>query len=170
MLAIFTNEIEIVHMLLDKGATVNTVNRAGNYPIMWASKHNDSKIVDLLIERGADVNVEDAHGFNSLHFCAFQNAAQACKRLLDAGAKVNAVNEKGQSALFSASEFHQPDVIRVLVEGGANCKLRDNFGNGPVDYCSGDAATQGYTGKPWEISTLEQLRACGGRYKGEDEL
>ena len=41
LLALWGGHKEIVKMLLDKGATVHIQNRAGNYPIMWAAKHED---------------------------------------------------------------------------------------------------------------------------------
>lgn len=47
-------------------------------------------------------------------------------------------------------------------------QLRDYKTNGPVDLCSGRAASQGYTGEPHEVQTLEQLRAAGAIYWEEE--
>lgn len=53
-----------------RATQVSVRNRAGNTPIMWASRQNDTSILKLLIERGADVNAKDDKGFTALHFAA----------------------------------------------------------------------------------------------------
>ena len=149
-------------MLLEYGASINIRNRAGNYPVAWAARHNDTSILQMILDKGATVNDADDKGFTALHICAFANSVPACEILLDKGADVNAANEKGYTPIFTAAEMHNTEVALVLMDRGADMTLEDENENGPVDLCSGRAATQKYEGLPHQVKLLETMREKGG--------
>lgn len=167
-LAAYMGRVEAVQLLLAKGASVHNTNRAGNTALQWASRHNDTTIVSLLIQRGADVRHADNTGFTALHFCAYANAVDTCRLLLDNGADVNAVTEKGYTAVCTAAEHHNTPVAELLIERGADVKsVEDENQNGPLDLCSGRAATVKYEGLPHQVAMVELLRKHGAVYHEE---
>ena len=87
--------------------------------------------------------------------------------LLRHGADVNAATDKGYTPIFTAAEHHNTDVALLLMDRGADMTLEDENENGPVDLCSGRAATQKYEGLPHQAKLLETMRAKGGLYHEE---
>jgi len=103
--------------------------------------------MEMLLERGANVNSADDKGFTALHFAAAANAVKPTQMLIDRGADVNAATEKGHTPIFTAAEQHNTAVALILMDNGADMTLEDENENGPVDLCSGRAATRQYTGE-----------------------
>lgn len=79
--AVWHNYFELVKLLIEKGADVNTVttettattiyqNMVGATPLHIASYLGNLKLVRLLLESGADVNIHDANGKSPLHYLA----------------------------------------------------------------------------------------------------
>lgn len=166
-LATWMGKKEAVRMLLDHGASINVRNRAGNFPLAWSARHNDTSILEWFLEKGATVNDGDDKGFTALHICAYANAVEACRLLLNKGANVNAATEKGYTAIFTAAEHHNTAVALLLMDSGADMTLEDEGENGPLDLCSGRAATQKYEGLPHQVTLVETMREKGALYHEE---
>ncbi len=54
--------IEQVKTLLDKGADVNSKNKLGNTPLMFAANIGNTELVKLFVKAGADVNAKSNNG------------------------------------------------------------------------------------------------------------
>lgn len=63
---------------------------------------------------------------------------QRVRELLDEGIDINHKNEQneGRAALHAASENNREDVVRFLLEKGANVNIQDSAGNTPLLYAS----------------------------------
>jgi ankyrin repeat protein len=97
-------------------------------------------IVPLLIAAGADVNVVDCYGRTPL-FCA--DAVAAAQALLDAGAEVNCQNlAGGRSPLFSYDVLHNPAVLALLLDNGADIFVRSSAGSTPLHYAAATTSTE----------------------------
>jgi ankyrin repeat protein len=59
---------QIVQLLLDRGADINTRSGMGVTALMLATQRNHIDVVKLLITQGADVNAKDDRGFTALSF------------------------------------------------------------------------------------------------------
>ena len=79
--------------------------------------------------------------------------------LIDRGADVNAATEKGHTPIFTAAEQHNTAVALILMDNGADMTLEDENENGPVDMCSGRAATRQYTGTDSQVCVCVCARA-----------
>lgn len=91
------------------------------------SQGNEKRIAEL-IRKGADVRYAE----NGLPLI---NKAVSCKvsvdrikTLLDAGADINSVNHAQESVLMFAVGFDQPELLKYLLERGANIYQRNIFG------------------------------------------
>lgn len=75
--------VDIMKLLLDSGAHVNTANRYGLTPLSISScRYKGMRIVNLLIKRGANVNLKAKDGRSALHLAAEEGHRWITKKLL----------------------------------------------------------------------------------------
>ena len=61
-----SGNIEIINLLLTKGADIELKNKAGGTPLMWAAVYGNEQAVRTLIGHGANPNVKDVDGMSAL--------------------------------------------------------------------------------------------------------
>lgn len=84
----YSNNIEVVEVLLEAGAEVGATNNSGDTPLHWAARANpDERFTQTLIDAGADVNARDKFGWSAVLTAAEGNSnPQVIATLIDAGA------------------------------------------------------------------------------------
>src|ERR1051325_1833617 len=117
---------------------LNLVDEDGRTPLMHAvlAENADSKIVSMLLERGADVNAQDkGRHWTALHFAAQSQRDDIVKVLLENGARVDPVDTFGNTPLWVAvmNTLSRLDVVRRLVESGADPNRKNQAGVAPID-------------------------------------
>ena len=142
--AIETNDPELVHRLLDRGATIAPTDllRAAHNGILdtgesdglgvWANR-GPTTIARLLLERGADANVQDDKGQTPLIVASLNGDDLMLPLLLAHGANINAQDKDGCTALHWAAGNGQTRVVRFLLVHSANPALRDTEGKTALD-------------------------------------
>ena len=81
--------------------------------------------VRLLLSRGADPNIATSKSWTPLHWAAYFGKRESVKLLIAAGAQVNTQESRfGHTALVSAARHGHLDVIRILLESGADPTIR----------------------------------------------
>ncbi|HLK55809.1 MAG TPA: ankyrin repeat domain-containing protein [Chthonomonadaceae bacterium] len=138
--AVYFRAHGIQHLLLARGAAVNTRDDKGNTALTWAASRADPVSIKLLIARGADVNGADRAGTMPLMWAAVSAHADCARLLLDRGAAVNAANKYGETALIYAIGYHHLDTARLLISRGADVNKASLYGTTPL-MC---ATTNGY--------------------------
>ena len=131
---------DIARYLIEKGADVSIKGNTG-YTALMASAGMSEEIFDLLVANGADMNVKLEDGTSTFmlsisgvmsDFVGFKNA----KKLLDNGADVdesfNSGPAEGYTCLMMAARNQRPDIVKFLVENGANVNARAANGNTPL--------------------------------------
>jgi hypothetical protein len=106
-----SNHIELVRLLLAKGAAVNTADGGGFTPLLAAASSGDrnAPLVKLLLDHGAAVNVKSGDTFEMvksgpiqlghltpLQMVAAQRTLRRSRRWSKAGANVNAKDVRSQ--------------------------------------------------------------------------
>ena len=129
---------EVVELLLGRGADVDaTID--GESVLVSALNHEHTEVVGLLLERGAQVDLWD-FGVPRL--------------LLERGAEVglrDCVN--GKSALMIASECGQCEVVKLLLDAGAQVDLQDKVGRTAIVLASEH--------EHWKVGMLLLQRMAG---------
>ena len=131
--AVGTRRKELVQLLLDKGADVNgkdSENRTPLGALFYSGGQNEgtADIVSLLLTKGADPN-EKIYGETFLSR-AISNDSKDLVRVLLASKKVNlkALGEGRQSPLFQALQSGRVEIVKMLLEAGADPTETDDKG------------------------------------------
>lgn len=113
----------IVELLCEYGADINTQNQEKSTPLHWASYCNAIKTVILLCNKGAKVNIQDNDGWTPLHYASHSGAIENVKLLYDKGAIINIKNNKGRTALDIAESADHIETAQLL----RNCAAIQNY-------------------------------------------
>ncbi len=112
------------------GGNVNVTNNKTYTPFILATYNGHTEAAETLLEVGADACVLDNKGNNAFMGVAFKGHQQVAKWLVEkTQCKVNHQNYAGQTALMMASLFGREDIIKLLLEHGADPLLTDPQGN-----------------------------------------
>jgi tetratricopeptide (TPR) repeat protein len=137
--AVIHENSDAVHVLLDKGADVNSKLEDGRTALYFAAMHSKD-LVQLLLAKNADVNLSDSYGISPLMNAAGDGNVEAVKLLLAHGASVNqkvidtkvdpaggqVIADKGATALSIAKKRMQfgttpkaQEIVTLLERAGA---------------------------------------------------
>jgi ankyrin repeat protein len=151
------DSLEYITLLLDKGADPNArmiessetrtvftnqwLDEEGATAFLRAAQSGDVPLMRLLLEHGADPHIYTELGVTPLAVAAgigwvegvttewsTAQTVEAVKLLLELGIDPNYQADTGRVALHGAAHKGATEVVRILIEAGANMDLRD-FGN-----------------------------------------
>jgi ankyrin repeat protein len=123
--------------IFDEAANERIRKRAeGVTPLMNAARAGCEPCVRLLLEHGADAAARTDAGLTALHHAAFKGAVTMVKLLLDSGASANVADDRGFTPLMMAanSRSKDPQVVRLLLERGADTQPKDNLDRTAADW------------------------------------
>ena len=148
-----------VRELLNEGADVNvreTSNERLQYtPLHWAAYFGDWEIAEMLLFAGAEIDAEDPWYSTPLYLAAEQAHTDFARKLIAEGAEVNVKSKmlgytplhraawgpvvflrnagEGNSSKADIDENYR-QIVRVLLEEGAEANVLDNEGDTPLDH------------------------------------
>ncbi len=160
--AVHSGDIWIVNILLDAGANIDTTVNDINSPyyndftpLMIAVNDGDYDMSVILIRRGANVNYETRDGKTMLMIACKNGLYRIAIILIENGAHVNYKNIDGRTALMFAcmyaSSYYHVDIIRLLLDKGADINIRDSVGYDVFDYISSGTKILRGIVKPFDI-------------------
>jgi ankyrin repeat protein/WD40 repeat protein len=131
MIAIGTNNFELVKQLLSRGANLQHRDSSSGESLLhfavtdWAqdNKATDSLIIDLLLAKGLDINLKDNDGNTPLHRAIKDEQREKTLHLIASKANVNVMNNNGWNPTMLAVNRHQVGVLKQLIAAGADVNL-----------------------------------------------
>lgn len=130
--AVHRGDLELVQKLIAAGADVAAANDFGATAMTEAAVLGDVGILTALLDAGADPNSPNADGQTALLVIAGTDNLAAAELLIDRGADVNAVESwRGQTPLMWAVIEGRVDMVRLLVEHGADVEARSTVNEWP---------------------------------------
>jgi ankyrin repeat protein len=108
-IAAMNGKVDIVTILIARGANVNIQDDQGVTPLMLASKTGKVDAVKALIAQGAKLEAQDKLGENALHIAAANGKKDVVEVLLDRGANIRSTTNTGLNALVFALNRIQQD-------------------------------------------------------------
>jgi ankyrin repeat protein len=113
-----------------------TVNANGENALHFiARRPKQDTLIRYFLSKGVDVNKADNDGNTPFMLAAASNREIATLNLLAPSVKnINQVNKKGASALSLAVRNNSPEVVALLLEKGADVKVKDAAGDNMAAY------------------------------------
>jgi serine/threonine-protein phosphatase 6 regulatory ankyrin repeat subunit B len=133
IMAIMKGHIEIVKLLLNRGADIN--HRSCSLPplVHAIAKEANLEIMKLLLDHGANpLFVSGKEQKNALHWAASEGALGAIEILLDRGMDIEAKSRRGCTPLILAADVGQARAAELLLKRGANPLVRSENGGTPL--------------------------------------
>ena len=188
---IFRRDLRLCEILLRSGMVdANERDSEGDTPLHWIFYFPNAplELVTLLLGHGANVNEQNKHSEGPLHAACLVGNIPAARVLLDYKADINDDEDVfGRTALHAAVEARKFELVKLLVERGADVNRRDKRGRDCfalaafekqvkiIDYLletwkSQDATTLHVLTKDLEGNTPLHLGALAGSEKVVDVL
>jgi ankyrin repeat protein len=138
-------DVASVRLLLDAGADVNDAAADGNSALVIAAMSGHGPLASFLLERGANPNASGA-GYTAMHAAVLRSDPALVKALLARGANPNVRLTKGTpvprwtyqfvltgkqlgaTPFTLAAKFGEPEIMRILRDGGADPLIPMNDG------------------------------------------
>jgi ankyrin repeat protein len=141
MMAVLKQNKEIIGMLLRAGADTNAGDKVGTTALMMAVHSRDTEIVRLLLDKGADVAVKEPYyGRTALHVAAQVADADMMRMLLATSGNPDIRDSDDSTPLMIAASINI-EVVKVLIEKGADVNARNKHGGTPLMMAIGSLQT-----------------------------
>ncbi len=120
--------VDVVNVLLEKGADVNAKTKEGRTALMMAVlERNQMEIAKALLQRGADVNAKDEEGQTALTAAVKRDHAEVAKLLRDCGA---------ETTLIDAAQSGDLEEVWHLLKKGEDVNAKDEDGTALIQASS----------------------------------
>jgi ankyrin repeat protein len=129
--------LELARLLIEQGADFNTLNHwgYGYTPLSLACKKGKAETIKFLIESGADLKRLNLEG--KIPYLSFvienvkgdKKALELANLLIEKGAHINT---KTNPPLIAACLYGKEEIIKLLIENGADVNLQDSFKRTPL--------------------------------------
>ena len=166
MLACEYGNMEIIQLLIDKGAEVNQIDASGKSAIVYTISSDKLEIARYLIDKGAELNlfydgisplikaiIEEKWEFAELfiekgaNVNAFQTITPMdvtlfkqnydfADYLIEKGADINLKGDHGNTALYNAAKEGDLESVNFLLNKGAKADIKNSYGYSPLAIAS----------------------------------
>lgn len=148
-LAIISDEPQMINFALNQGFGINRLDRDDLTPLAKAASESKHKSLKYLLERGADyrklsMNFIELRSYPLIHCLQSNNRVKSIDILLNhielkegKQAMVEYINHAdvcGMTVLHYACSLQLEEVVKKLIQLGANTEIIDRQGEKPVDH------------------------------------
>ena len=158
IIAAYQNNLPIANVLIQMGADVNKQDNTQQSAYLIATSEGYLELLKVTLQAGADVHSKDSYNGTGLIRAADRGHVEIIQELLKTDIEIDHINNLGWTALLEAIILgdggpRHTEVVRLLVEAGADVNLADSNGITPLAH----ARQRGYQ------QIIEILSAAGAR-------
>ena len=125
------NHAAVVEVLIDAGADIEAKDDATGSSVLHLSRGLD--VVKLLVKAGAEVRVTDDNGSTCLAGASARGEAETVRYLVGLPeVDMNHSSNKGYTSLHRAVLRKHSDVVKVLIDAGADVEAKTDNGCAPL--------------------------------------
>uniref|UniRef100_A0A8K9X2Z6 Euchromatic histone-lysine N-methyltransferase 2 n=1 Tax=Oncorhynchus mykiss TaxID=8022 RepID=A0A8K9X2Z6_ONCMY len=118
--------LEVCYMLVQAGAKLDVQDKSMRTPLLEAIINNHVEVTRYLVQSGACVYHTEEDGYTGLHHAAKLGSLDIVTLLLETGqVDINAQDSGGWTSIIWAAEHKHINVIRALLNRGADVTLKD---------------------------------------------
>jgi ankyrin repeat protein len=128
------NNTQLLNELLLKNTDINSVEDRGSTALIIACYNDNFEAAKMLLEKGANPNIQDKMGNTALMGVCFKRLCKMAKLLLEYKVAIDQQNFNRANALIFAATFGAEDILKILLENGADPSIRDNYNKTALDY------------------------------------
>jgi ankyrin repeat protein len=115
---------------------MRTCNSLPNFTLSVAAELGENALKEFLLQSGLEINSSNECGVTPLHSAAGDGRLNAVIVLLKNGANVNArcrgLDTPLHWALTGASYENSEEIVKVLLQNGADCTIKDDSKRSPL--------------------------------------
>ena len=129
---------ELLSLFLNRKVDIDSRDKAGAtalHDAMLDDSYSSKYKIEDLVKFGADVNARDAAGQTPLHYAVARgNKNDGLKCLLEKPVSINAADKDGATPLHVAAARGDQDIVKHLLQHGANATILTKDGKTVGDY------------------------------------
>ncbi|KAL3100515.1 hypothetical protein niasHS_000406 [Heterodera schachtii] len=156
MLATNEGDLQFCLDLLKRGAKINARSAHNKTAIYFASLAGFEELVRMLICKGADL-IPCSRGYTAFHVCATYPIMRHLYKKWPRNIN-DITNEAGLTPLHTATAADRHEIVRFLLENGANAAKRTKNGNNAFEMAAGNASHASLKILMGEYYVNDQLR------------
>ncbi|XP_008430853.1 inversin isoform X2 [Poecilia reticulata] len=126
--ASLSGHVSTVKLLLEKGATVDSLDVMKHTPLFRACEMGYRDVILTLIKGSACPELVDVDGHTALHWAALGGNAEVCQILMENGISPNVQDHAGRTPLQCAAYGGYITCMAVLMENNADPNIQDKEG------------------------------------------
>ena len=130
------NDYLSVKKYIKEGADLNETNESGESVLACALRSQcDTDLLMLLVENGADIFEFDEEGVSIFDMAITYDNVDMVKYIIAQGVDVNKTSRRsGFTSLMGASCYGRVEIVKILLENGADKEAVDSKGFNATDF------------------------------------
>lgn len=134
MAAVYKGDLEIIKLLVQAGAELDSYDSSGNTPFMFAFYDTTPKpaVVAYLLSLNVDTNIINDQEYTPLILASLNNHVASIKLLIEAGVNIEEKGQSNATALLLATGNNCVEAVKALASAGADIETRNEFSLTPL--------------------------------------
>ncbi|XP_058231580.1 death-associated protein kinase 1 isoform X2 [Hemibagrus wyckioides] len=132
LIAAGCGNIQIIDVLMRKGAEIQVLDKSGANAIYYAARHGHVETLKFLHEKKCPLDIQDKSGETALHVAARYGNVDVVQYLCSIHANPDLTDREQETPLHCAAWHGYSAVARALCQVGCNVNARNREGESPL--------------------------------------
>ena len=135
--AIQRNDVVLINSLINMGANLNLTDPLGNSTVMAALLAGWPQLANTLLDHTNHPAQINSLGFRPMHVATIRGYGTIVSALLEEGVNIDQTDVRGNTSLILAAKNQQTDMLRLLLDRGANYAITTRKKLTAIDFVFG---------------------------------